>query len=148
MPSHIRYFRGNYAYLSNFWIEKSGRSVEHYFQAAKTNDAAQSARILNAANPHEAKRIGRRVSLREDWETEKDAVMLTCLRYKFSDARLAKKLRYTADAVLIEGNDWGDTYWGMCDGVGKNMLGNMIMQIRSELSVAHFIFANSSNISS
>ena len=36
----------------------------------------------------------------------------------------------TEDAELIEGNWWKDTYWGICDGVGENRLGQMLMWIR------------------
>ena len=40
----------------------------------------------------------------------------------------------TGDSVLIEGNTWGDRVWGVCNGVGENRLGRILMKIRSELN--------------
>lgn len=83
--------------------------------------------------PNEAKRLGRRVKLRADWETVKDQVMFDVCCAKFNDNEyLAQLLVQTGDAILIEGNTWNDTYWGVCNGKGKNMLGKILMQIREE----------------
>jgi ribA/ribD-fused uncharacterized protein len=137
MPNKIERFSGNYAFLSNFYQAKNGLSVEHYFQAAKTDDALEAARIMHAATPGRAKQLGGRCDLRSDWEEVKDAVMLTCLRYKFTNVRLRRLLINTGEATLIEGNGWGDTYWGMYNGTGHNMLGILLMQVRRELIIAH-----------
>ena len=45
---------------------------------------------------------------------------------------MASRLINTGDAILIEGNTWGDTYWGVCDGVGENRLGKLLMEVREE----------------
>lgn len=64
----------------------------------------------------------------------RDGVMLQLLRQKFlGDEELRRKLLRTGDAMLVEGNYWGDTYWGVCFGSGKNMLGKLLMQVREEL---------------
>jgi predicted NAD-dependent protein-ADP-ribosyltransferase YbiA (DUF1768 family) len=60
--------------------------------------------------------------------------MERCVRYKFTyDAELRQKLLATGDAILEEGNDWGDRVWGVVDGVGKNRLGKILMKVRDEL---------------
>ena len=46
---------------------------------------------------------------------------------------LAEKLLKTGDEELIEGNDWNDCYWGVCQGKGENKLGQILQRIRSEL---------------
>lgn len=56
------------------------------------------------------------------------------LRQKFSKTPLRRLLLATGEAELIEGNTWGDTYWGVCHGVGQNHLGCLLMKIRGELN--------------
>jgi len=59
--------------------------------------------------------------------------MTDLVRQKFSNPQLAKQLLDTKDFELIEGNTWGDTFWGVCSGKGQNNLGKILMQIRNEL---------------
>ena len=56
------------------------------------------------------------------------------IRQKFNNPELKEKLIATGDAELIEGNPWGDTFWGVCEGKGENHLGKILMKIRSELN--------------
>jgi predicted NAD-dependent protein-ADP-ribosyltransferase YbiA (DUF1768 family) len=62
-------------------------------------------------------------------------------RQKFSHPELRQKLLDTGSCTLVEGNTWGDTFWGVCDGVGENHLGKLLMTIRADLesdpSLAH-----------
>ena len=140
-------FRGDYAALSNFapaqvWLEgRPYRSVEHAYQAAKTLDIYERARVRLAATPREARRIGRSVALRPDWDCSRLGVMRRLLVQKFAQANFAEILLGTGDAELIEGNDWGDVFWGVCQGEGKNYLGRMLMDIRVEIHVARERFA-------
>ena len=133
-------FDGEYAFLSNFYdspIEKDGivyPTNEHFFQAMKTLDNEERKRIAAAETPGKAKRMGRSVKLRPDWEQSKIQIMKEGLTLKFLCHKdLAEKLVATGDVWLIEGNWWGDTYWGVCNGVGHNMLGNLLMEIRGDL---------------
>lgn len=133
-------FDGEYAFLSNFYdspIEKDGiiyPTNEHFFQAMKTLDNEERKRIAAAETPGKAKRMGRSVKLRPDWEQSKIQIMKEGLTLKFLCHKdLAEKLVATGDVWLIEGNWWGDTYWGVCNGVGHNMLGNLLMEIRRDL---------------
>ncbi len=85
-------------------------------------------------NPGSSKRAGRKIKLRSDWEEIKDGVMKLALILKFSQhPKLGIKLLATEDAYLIEGNDWGDKYWGQVDGEGKNRLGELLMEVREFL---------------
>ena len=109
-------------------------SVEHAYQSAKTLDKSERKRIAALPTPADAKRAGRALKLRDDWEQVKFDVMETCVRSKFTThGDLRAKLLATGDAELIEGNDWGDTIWGQVNGVGENRLGKILMKVRAEL---------------
>lgn len=85
-------------------------------------------------NPSEAKRLGRRVKLRDDWEEVKELVMYEICYHKFNqNPDIKRMLLNTGDAELIEGNTWGDCIWGVCNGVGNNLLGKILMRVRNEL---------------
>lgn len=142
MTEPIEEFTGGYRFLSNFYPVDGGvlmngikyKTVEHAFQASKTVDSVQRKVIARFPKAGQAKRYGRtRVTLREDWESVKDRLMLELVRQKFKNPELKKKLLDTGDAELIEGNDWGDTYWGKFAGVGQNKLGKILMKVRKEL---------------
>lgn len=133
-------FDGEYAFLSNFFplpLEYNGiryQNSEAAYQAQKTIDDTIMRRFATLS-PDAAKRMGRSVHLRLDWEQVKDDIMYHVCLCKFrQNPEYAQKLIATGDETLVEGNTWGDTYWGVCDGVGKNMLGKTLMRIREELS--------------
>lgn len=133
-------FSGEYHFLSNFsaaevWLDGvSYASVEHAYQAAKTDSTSARRRIQTAKTPNEAKRLGRAVKLREDWEEIKLEVMYQLVRQKFRQhPSYSSYLLKTEDEELVEGNWWGDTYWGVCNGTGENHLGKILMRIREEL---------------
>ena len=138
MPNEINLFKGEYAFLSNFQkceVEFEGitfPSVEHAFQAAKTLDPDERLKFTKGS-PVIVRGMGRRLKLRSDWEEIKDSVMYACLKSKFQNPEMRKKLLDTGDAVLIEGNNHGDRYWGMVNGEGQNKLGRLLMQVRSEI---------------
>jgi predicted NAD-dependent protein-ADP-ribosyltransferase YbiA (DUF1768 family) len=74
------------------------------------------------------------VQLRTGWETSKNAVMKALLIQKFTrHLDLAQALLATGEADLIEGNDWGDVYWGVCRAHGRNQLGRQLMEVRALL---------------
>ena len=107
------------------------QNTEAAFQAQK--DLSRINEFVNL-DPRESKRLGRRVKLRTDWEQVKDFIMYEICKAKFTqNLDLRIKLLKTYDATLIEGNTWGDTYWGVCKGRGKNKLGITLMKIREEL---------------
>lgn len=135
----IEAFTKENAFLSNFHlspVEFEGvvyPSVEHAFQAAKTVDPEERERVRTAKTPAEAKRRGRRVTLREGWDMLRIDVMYDLLKIKFSDRGLAGMLLETGDDELVEGNWWNDRFWGVCKGHGQNNLGKLLMKVRDEL---------------
>lgn len=138
----ISSFQGPYRFLSNFfpspinWANREWPTVEHAYQAAKCTTQDEATAILNAPSPGIAKRIGNRTSLRSDWLEIRYYVMYELLLLKFAPgSALATHLLMTAPHVLIEGNSWGDRYWGMCNSTwqGENKLGILLMHIRNEL---------------
>jgi ribA/ribD-fused uncharacterized protein len=139
MTGKIDSFKGAWEFLSNFWpcrITHDGieyPTTEHAYQALKTTNKDIRRAIAQAASPYLAKKAGKAVQLREDWEQVKVPVMRFLLRLKFYHAPYTKALLATGDDQLIEGNYWKDTFWGVCDGVGENWLGRLLMEIREEL---------------
>lgn len=142
MTSLIRHditeFNDEFAWLSNFWrhdIELDGviyPTVEHAYQASKTTPDNRS--LFKYGTPGQAKRLGRQIVIRSDWEKVKVEVMKSLIRKKFPPgSKLAEKLIETAPWALIEGNTWNDTFWGVCRGRGSNMLGKILMEHRRNL---------------
>ena len=138
-------FEGKYDFLSNFYehpIQYNGivyPTNEHFFQAMKSLKEDERKMIAAAPTPGKAKRLGRAITLRSDWETVKYDIMLMGLRLKFCDKDLREKLRATGDEYLIEGNWWHDNTWGDCSCErckttrGRNELGRLLMQVRNEI---------------
>ncbi|MBK8269234.1 MAG: NADAR family protein [Planctomycetes bacterium] len=136
----ISEFQGEHRFLSNFWpatVVFEGITYptsEHAYQSAKTLDMAERRRIAALATPSGAKREGRALPLRADWEQVKFEVMERVVRDKFTrNADLREKLLATGDATLEEGNTWGDRVWGVYEGQGENRLGKILMKVRDEL---------------
>lgn len=132
-------FREEYYFLSNFYhvdVEYDGivyKNTEAAFQAQKVLDDNEKL-LFSDLYPREAKKLGRRVKLRKDWNDVKDNYMYEICKAKFTQHEdLAEKLLETGDEELVEGNAWNDTYWGVCNGKGKNQLGKTLMRIREEL---------------
>lgn len=135
----IREFIDAYAFLSNFYHSPVKYrnliylNAEAAFQAQKEScekDKEQYTRM----NPAQAKLVGRNCNLREDWEEIKEQTMYEIVKAKFTqNETLARLLLATGDAYLEEGNWWHDTTWGVCNGVGQNKLGKILMRVREEL---------------
>ena len=134
----INEFRGKYYFLSNFsdskitingLIFQNGEAAFHSFK-----DINRQSEFINL-DPSTAKKKGRNVKLRGDWERVKDDIMYKVIRAKFEQNEDLKiKLLNTKDEYLEEGNTWNDIYWGVCRGRGKNTLGKILMKVRDELN--------------
>lgn len=133
-----------YRFLSNFYpceVKFDGftyRSVEHAYQAAKTLDIDWRLKIAGLDKAGAAKRMGRRVPMRSDWDKVKLSIMEQLLKEKFSRPPLKSWLMKTQPNELVEGNDWGDRYWGKTqtvsgEWVGENWLGRLLMKVRDDL---------------
>ena len=141
--NRITEFKDEFSFLSNFYpsvVEDEGityPSVEHAFQAAKSLNNLERLNIKNANSPGKAKRMGRKVTLREDWNELKIPKMAILVLQKFSKHNsLKNKLIATGNTSLIEGNTWHDNFWGDCicyqcrDIVGLNALGLILEDVR------------------
>lgn len=166
----IDLFRNTYSWLSNFYfspVKYEGTWFpysENAFQAKKSSHLSNEeiARYIGVENmvkyqlspdmknlgycyfskikPSEAKKMGRIIPVRPDWETIKVDVMKDIVRLKFTQSsELKARLLATGDEELIEGNLWHDNFWGNCTCnncrsiKGTNMLGQILMEVREEL---------------
>ena len=134
----INSFDGEYDFLSNFyecpilWKGNLYRNSESIYQSYKTLDNVPF--DFTKTTGSQAKKISKKLNVRPDWNKIKFDLMYEICQEKFNqNTDIAQKLMNTGDAILIEGNYWGDTYWGKCKGVGQNKLGQTLMRIRNEL---------------
>ena len=131
-------FVGEFRFLSNFYLSiirfdgVSWPSVEHAYQALKSNDPVTQRMIRMARTPGDAKKMGKLVVVRPDWEDVKVDVMRRLVWLKFENPFVRPLLLATEDAELVECNTWGDVFWGTCGGVGQNMLGKILMETREK----------------
>ena len=140
MYDRIMQFRDEYSFLSNMYhtevrvLNIPYNNAEAAFQASKITDLS-ARRQFSSLTGKQAKALGKTVELRADWNICRLEVMELVLRSKFRNPDLAMKLVATGDKELVEGNYWGDKYWGYClkTNEGSNVLGRMLMLIRSEL---------------
>ncbi len=143
----IERFVDEYRFLSNFapvTVVLDGvvyPSVEHAYVAAKSEDPLVRAVVLAAATPGAAKKFGRTLVPSAAFEASKLVLMEDLLYQKFATPQYAELLLATNDAVLVEGNNWHDCFWGVCTGcehgcsaVGLNHLGRLLTEVRAELA--------------
>jgi len=158
----IKGFENEYRYLSNFYtcdvpirlsydvpgtqnvrmisvIFPNSEAAFHAFKCFKDINNPTEHEIENFTRftqytPSEAKRYGRLLKINvKYWDSVKDQVMERVLTAKFNhNPKLRFKLVATGDAYLEETNDWNDTYWGVCDGIGQNKLGELLMKLRDK----------------
>lgn len=147
----ISQFSGPHAFLSNFFVSPflfDGilyPSSEHAYQAGKATNENDFDYVMKPlpgdkediryegfcwSTPRWAKRRGRKVAKKPDFEEKKVEFMYQILLAKFSRPDLRQSLFSTGDHELVEGNNWGDTFWGVCEGEGQNTLGQVLMKVR------------------
>ena len=144
MPE-IRFYRstGEYGFLSNLYkrpVVFEGRKFscsEEAYQFGKPRDKKVAEWIVSAPKPHLCAAAAHSLfvfDVKEDWNSTKVERMRQVLKAKFSQHMdLAKKLKETGDATLIEESNM-DAFWGIGKkGNGKNMLGVLLMEIRNEM---------------
>ena len=153
MVQKIDSFTGKYAFLSNFYKctffyrGEEFPTAEHAFVFEKDGNKERFVLqyrgvMLNQVtfddflwlSPREAKHLGHRIVLRDSWNDLRIGKMYDILSAKFSIQCLEKALRETGNDYLVEGNSWGDTFWGVCNGKGHNHLGKLLMEARDSLS--------------
>lgn len=148
----------NFSFFPVTWQGRTFPTVEHAYQWAKTFDERYRAMITAADSPNSAKHHGRRCPLRPGWDGFKAEVMEILVRRKFctpGNGKATLWLLGTGDAVIVEGNDWRDDFFGAVrpgrnpGGVelehrqwpssegepwyGRNVLGQCLMKVRDEI---------------
>lgn len=137
--NNIKGFFGEYRWLSNYHlspIEYDGLiypSSEHVYQALKTDNIDIRKHIISLPCPI-VQKFGQTIDKIDKWDDMKYSFMKIIIHFKFlRNYQLREKLFLTGDKYLEETNHWGDTYWGICNGIGENNLGKILMKIREEL---------------
>jgi ribA/ribD-fused uncharacterized protein len=104
----IEKFRGQYSFLSNMHpvrIPYQGLyypSVEHAYQASKTLKQWDREPIRTNPDPVSAKKMGRQLQIRPDWEEVKLDIMRELLSLKFNYPHLSQRLLQTNPKYLKE----------------------------------------------
>jgi ribA/ribD-fused uncharacterized protein len=140
----VLFFDDEYDFLSNLFEEEvihngiKYPSAEHAFQAMKTSDVNEQSKIIEASSPSKAKLLGRKLTIKDNWEKIQEKEMYEVCLSKFkNNENLKKKLLDTGNLTLVNGNSGGDNYWGMYIDKdimdGDNKLGRILMQVREEL---------------
>lgn len=139
-------FRGRYAFLSNMAyapFEMNGHwflTAEHAFHFWKCKYREDAIRFeagnpSSINDPYEAKKVGRKVVMRDNWKDIRIRVMEAIIEAKFTQNEyLASRLLATEGIDLCENNNWGDTFWGKCNGKGENHLGKILCKVRAKLA--------------
>ena len=135
----IGHFRKEYMFLSNMYncpVTYKGvtyKSSESAYQAQRMLNESDKKKFVNLSG-FDAKKLVNKLPGRKDWHEVNTQIMREILYAKFEQNKdLADKLVATGSKELIEGNNWHDQYWGVFCGEGKNMLGKLLMEVRSEL---------------
>lgn len=135
----IKSFKGEYKVFSNMDehpIKFNGltyRNSEACFQAQKCSNNDERL-AFTSIDGYTAKKLGRRIKCdMKAWHEVRDYIMFAIQIVKFKQyEEFRTKLLSTGDAEIIEGNDHGDSYWGVNNstGNGLNKLGKILMVIR------------------
>ena len=137
-------FRGEYRFLSNFWPcytlfgDFVYPTTEHAYQSAKVEDQAIKAKLRECGTPAEAKEYLALHKIQPDHSLDREKKLkvmeqLQMIKFGGKEPLLTRALLATGDTMLIEGNSWNDSFWGVCKGNGENNLGKILMQVRTDL---------------
>ena len=151
-----------YGILSNYYPiniiidNKQWNSTESYYQSEKFTDEWYKEQIRLTKTPHQSKMLGtmsvshyswadnvnkiiniaieKNIKIRSDWDDIKDEIMEKALNIKFKHMYPQKVLLLTKNKPICENSPY-DYYWGIGkNGTGKNKLGKLLMNIRSEIN--------------
>jgi ribA/ribD-fused uncharacterized protein len=138
--NEIKGFSGEYRWLSNFYqleypinfLGQEFNTTENLYQAMKCNDYEDFVTIANSS-PALAKKLGRQVKLVKNWDLIRLQTMEFVQLLKYEQPTLRNLLIETGDAYIEETNHWNDIFFGVCNGIGENHLGKIIMKIRKHI---------------
>ena len=137
-------FRGRLEFLSNMApcpIKYKGLEftcTESAYQSMKCSLIIDKKKFVGL-DGYQAKQLGRKIKIRDDWDKIKFLVMKEILELKFKKEPFRSKL-IEMEGQITEFNYWNDTYWGVCNGVGDNNLGKILMNIRDKLAKTKNIY--------
>ena len=134
-PSDYDRFFSNFAVSRITFDGIEYPTVEHAYQAQKTTDEFQKRRLAEEETPGRAKRKGRLVKCRTNWDVIKFDIMVRCLMAKFQIPMYRDALLETGGAELVEdASKWNDCEWGEGRaGKGRNLLGKALMLVRHNM---------------
>ena len=134
-------FKYPFAFLSNFHVcvpfmydGIEYTTVEAAYQAQKSLNLLDRM-ALATMSATDAKRAGKKLQLRSDWNDVRLKIMKELVTIKFQQPDLKLCLIMTGKEEIVEGNWWNDTFWGVCRGEGENHLGKILMQVRDSLTI-------------
>lgn len=115
-------------------------SVEHAYKSCKFDDLAWKYYCLTQRKVSEiilrSFTNEKNIEISDRWNIpNRLRLMLALNRLKYNQEPFKRMLLNTTDRELIEGNTHGDIFWGIDKNtkVGENMLGKILMDIRTEL---------------
>lgn len=147
-------FEGEYEFLSNFYVvdpplhicyngidsigkgELTANTSEVLYQAGKSKNPSTYIGLTAYASKKQGRKENMTSQETKDWNGYKKLMLMKRilhLKFDSNHPELQEKLLQTGDEEIIEGNYWHDVYWGVCEGVGENHLGKLLMEIREEL---------------
>lgn len=153
-------FRDEHFYLSNMYVVErqlvtpDGLRVptaEHYYMSMRFKDRLARSAIASAradeedTRPHAHGKAAKELAhtlIEHGWphcghDARGIRIMKHAVSEKFTlNPDLAEKLLSTEDEELVEGNNWGDRFWGVSpigSNTGENHLGTILMEVRNDL---------------
>lgn len=149
MAAEIRFYRANerpYGAFSNLYrrpVELDGvvyPTAEHAYQAGKARKPAVREWLMSAPSPALLAMAAHGLyywDITPGWSTTKFDRMRRVLLAKFSQHEDLKQLLLsTGNARLVESatvDNEVNRLWGEVNGVGRNMLGTLLMEVREQL---------------
>lgn len=134
-------FNNDYIWLSNFyntpilWQGLGFLNVEAAYQASKCTNTNIAKQFQNMSGK-DAKSFSKTINIRKDWNNIKFNVMSQLILQKFlTNENLKQQLIQTDNIYIEETNTWNDIYWGVCNGIGENNLGKILMATREYLKI-------------
>ena len=137
-PAEITKFEGYFEFLSNEYNCKveydnyvfQSASALFYAFKAKTQGAFMKFQRLS---PLKAKSKSQKLEYNEDYEKNKKYYLKKAVNAKFtSNPDLKLRLLKTGNTILVNTITHLDTWIGVKNNIGENMLGKVLMELRSQ----------------
>ncbi|CAM9148757.1 unnamed protein product [Phaeothamnion confervicola] len=143
LANAIRNFEGQFEFLSTMHRssvllpgdDEPYPTIEHAFQASKTEDPGLRAAVRAARTGIDAKKTTRTAPVTDAWRARSEALMELLVRDKFlRHPKQRDRLIATGDRPIVFENTHDDRIWGVCRGAGENKLGKLLEQVRADVA--------------